>query len=80
MDARILCGHDVRQSGIWPTDEARIESFIQRYGGTLEASPVGDVGVMLRWFNAQGQESIVTGSTARDALTKLRQSVEGHYA
>jgi len=51
MDPRLICGQDVRQSGIWPTDESRIEAFIQRYGGTLEAGPVGNVAIMLRWSN-----------------------------
>lgn len=71
MDARLMCGQDVRRSGIWPTDESRIEAFIQRYGGTLEAAPVGDAAIMLRWSNADVTRC-VTGVTARDALQKLR--------
>jgi len=72
MDARLMCGQDVRRSGIWPTDEARIEAFIQRYGGTLEAAPVGDAAIMLRWHPHDGEVKTATGITAREALRKLR--------
>lgn len=74
MDARVICGHDVRQSGIWPTDEARIEAFIQRFGGVLEAAPVGDAAIMLRWTTEDGTKT-ATGITAREALRKLRSEV-----
>jgi hypothetical protein len=75
MDARLICGQDVRRSGIWPTDESRIEAFLARYGGELEAGPVGDAAVMLRWTS--GDKAIcATGVTARDALQKLRGQVE----
>lgn len=73
MDARLICGQDVRRSGIWPTDESRIEAFIQRYGGTLEAAPVGDAAIMLRWQSEAGESYAVTGVTARDALKRLTQ-------
>lgn len=72
MDARVICGQDVRRSGIWPTDEARIEAFIERYGGTLEAAPVGDAAVMLRWTAGNGTGKTTTGITAREALRKLQ--------
>lgn len=75
MDARLICGQDVRRSGIWPTDEARIEAFIQRFGGVLEAAPVGDAAIMLRWTNNDLTRT-VTGITAREALRKLRSEVE----
>jgi len=74
MDARLICGQDVRRSGIWPTDESRIEAFLARYGGTLEAGPVGDAAIMLRWTHGD-QTQCVTGVTARDALTKLQAEV-----
>lgn len=76
MDARLLCGQDVRRSGIWPTDEARIEAFIQRYGGSLEAAPVGDAAIMLRWYPHDGEARTATGVTARDALRRLRETME----
>ncbi len=76
MDARVICGQDVRRSGIWPTDEARIEAFIQRYGGTLEAAPVGDAAVMLRWTTDDGQGKMTTGITAREALRKLQAEMQ----
>ncbi len=72
MDARLICGQDVRRSGIWPTDEARIEAFIQRHGGTLEAAPVGDAAIMLRWTSLEGEGKTATGITAREALRKLQ--------
>lgn len=74
MDARMLCGQDVRRSGIWPTDESRIETFLARYGGQLEAGPVGDAAIMLRWTNGN-KTQCVTGVTAQDALTKLQAEV-----
>ncbi len=70
MDARLICGQDVRRSGLWPTDESRIEAFLARFGGTLEAGPVGDAAVMLRWTN-EDITRCVTGVTAREALRKL---------
>lgn len=76
MDARQMCGHDVRRSGIWPTDSARLEAFIQQHGGTVEASPIGNVGVMLRWCAELGNGVVVTGQTTQDAIVKLRESVE----
>lgn len=75
MDARVICGQDVRQTGFWPTDEARIEAFIGRFGGTLEAGPVGDVAVMFRWTH-DGKTVVTQGVTAREALRKLRDEVE----
>lgn len=75
MDARVICGQDVRRSGFWPTDESRIEAFIARFGGTLEAAPVGDAAVMLRWSDGE-QTHTVTGITAREALRKLRGCVD----
>jgi hypothetical protein len=75
MDARLICGQDVRRSGFWPTDEARIEAFIQRFGGVLEAAPVGDAAVMLRWTQDE-KVRVATGITAREALRKLRSEVE----
>lgn len=74
MDARLICGQDVRQSGIWPADESRIEAFIARFGGTLEAAPVGDVAVMLRWTDGD-RIKVTTGMTAGEALRKLRAEV-----
>lgn len=69
-----MCGQDIRRSGLWPTDESRIEAFLARYGGTLEAGPVGDAAVMLRWTS--GDRAVcATGVTAQDALTKLRAEV-----
>lgn len=76
MDARVICGQDVRRSGIWPTDEARIEAFIERYGGTLEAAPVGDAAIMLRWTTHDGQGKMTTGVTAREALRKLQAEMQ----
>lgn len=73
MDARLICGQDVRRSGIWPTDESRIEAFIQQHGGTLEAAPVGDAAIMLRWYTESGESHAVTGVTAREALNRLTQ-------
>lgn len=75
MDARLICGQDVRRTGIWPMDEARIEAFIQRFGGVLEAAPVGDAAVMLRWTHNDRTTS-VTGVTAREALRKLHAEVQ----
>lgn len=49
---------------------------MQRFGGTLEAGPVGDAAVMLRWSDGQ-QTHTVTGITAREALRKLRGCVDG---
>lgn len=70
-DARQICGQDVRRTGFWPTDEARIEAFLARYGGMIEAGPVGDAAVMLRW--TYGPTMIcTTGVTAGDALRKLQ--------
>lgn len=71
MDARLICGQDVRRSGLWPTDESRIEAFIDQHGGTLEAGPIGDVAVMFRW-SRDGRTVVTTGVTAREALRKLR--------
>lgn len=76
MDARLICGQDVRRSGLWPTDEARLEAFVQQYGGTMEAAPIGDVGIMLRWCGELGTTATVSGATAAEAIVKLRQSVE----
>lgn len=75
MDARLMCGQDVRRSGIWPTDESRIEAFLARYGGTLEAGLVGDAAIMLRWTQRDVTRT-VTGITAREALRKLRAEVD----
>lgn len=71
----MICGQDVRQSGLWPTDSARMDAFIARFGGVLEAEPVGGVAIMLRWSDGLATHT-VTGMTAREALRKLRECVD----
>lgn len=75
VDARILCGQDVRRSGIWPTDQARIDTFVHEYGGSLEAFPVGNVAIGLRWFAPNAQVVSAVGTTACDAMRRLRQEM-----
>jgi len=76
-EARRICGQDIRQSGFWPSDTARVEAFIARHGGTLEAAPVGNVAIMLRWQTPDGRTHDVTGVTAREALSKLQGCTDG---
>jgi hypothetical protein len=73
-DARQLCGSDIRSRGVWPSDSARLEAFIGQYGGSLEAFPVGNVGVGLRW-TVGDRELTRTGPTAGAALESLRAAM-----
>jgi len=74
-DTRLACGHDVRRSGIWPTDRARAEAFIATYGGTLSAMPVGDAAIALRWETSAGQVVTATGPTTAIAFDRLTTAV-----
>jgi len=75
-DVRMLCGTDMRRSGMGPEDAARAESFVARYGGTLYAGPVGDAAVSVTWDAESGQRVMVTGETFGEALGKLRGQVQ----
>lgn len=70
-DPRILCGQDVRSQGPGPTDSSRLEAFVGRYGGTLEAYPIGGVGIAVRWIGPNGRELTRTGGSFTDALQRL---------
>lgn len=74
-DVRILCGQDVRRSGFWPTDSARAEAFIARFGGTLAATTVGDAAVALRWEASSGQVVTATGPTTAAAFERLTRAL-----
>lgn len=74
LDARQMCGSDIRSRGVWPSDSARLEAFVGQYGGSLEAFPVGNVGVGLRWI--AGEQTLTrTGATAGAALESLRAAM-----
>lgn len=74
LDARQMCGSDIRSRGVWPSDSARLEAFIGQYGGSLEAYPVGNVGVALRWI--AGDRTVTrSGATAGAALESLRAAM-----
>lgn len=75
-DLRILCGMDVRRTGLWPDDEARAEMLARRYGGTITTYPVGLAAVCFEWRH-DDQVVTVTGSTAADALGQLASRMTG---
>lgn len=76
LDARQMCGYDVRSRGVWPSDSSRLEAFVGQYGGIVEAYPVGNVGIGLRWISG---DRVVTrsGLTLAEALQGLQASVSG---
>ena len=74
VDARQMCGSDIRSRGVWPSDSARLEAFVGQYGGSLEAFPVGNVGVGLRWIGTE-RTLTRTGATAGAALESLRAAL-----
>lgn len=75
IDARVLCGQDVRRSGLWPSDQARIDTFVHEYGGSLEAFPVGNVAIAVRWIGPNAQVVTETAQTAAEALRRLRSTL-----
>lgn len=75
FDERVLCGQDVRRSGFWPTDKARAEAFIARFGGTLAATAVGDAAIALRWEAVNGQVVTATAPTTADAFERLTRAM-----
>lgn len=74
-DLRLLCGHDTRRSNIWPTDRARAEAFVARFGGSLSATTVGDAAIALRWEADSGQIVTAAGPTTAIALDRLTHSL-----
>ena len=72
----MLCGHDVRRGGLWPTDEARVDAFVAKYGGVLAAMPVGNVAIALQWHSEDGRIIHATASTIADAFDKLRSNID----
>lgn len=76
IDARQMCGHDMRRSGLWPTDRARVEAFVQRYGGMLSAYPVGDVAIALQWEGDDGETHTATAHNMAEAFHKLRHQMK----
>jgi hypothetical protein len=75
VDARVLCGQDVRRSAMWPTDSARADAFIAEYGGTLSVMPVGNVAIALQWENEIGELRTITAASVSEGFHKLRQSM-----
>jgi len=73
MDARVMCGRDIRRSGVWPCDSARLDAFVSENGGTLSAYPVGNVAVALQWDTDDGETRTATGASVADAFTRLQQ-------
>ena len=71
MDARLLCGQDVRRYGFWPTDTARAEGLVAQYGGMITAMPVDGVAVSMRWEPDDGEPITVTACSVPDALERL---------
>jgi hypothetical protein len=70
MDARLVCGTDLRRTAWTPEDAARAEGLAARYGGTVAVQAVGDAAIAARWTAG---ELIVTatGVTATEALRDL---------
>jgi hypothetical protein len=76
LDARQMCGQDIRSRGVWPSDSSRLEAFVGQHGGIVEAYPIGNVGVALRWID--GERSVTrSGPTFADALQSLQASLTG---
>ena len=73
LDARVLCGQDIRQSGMWPTDSARADAFVAEFGGTLSVMPVGSVAIAIQWEGNNGESRTVTAASASEAFKKLRR-------
>lgn len=74
-DLRLLCGHDTRRSNIWPTDRARAEAFVARFGGVLSAVPIGDAAIALAWEAESGQVVRATGPTTAIAFERLTHAL-----
>ena len=72
MDARLICGQDVRRSGLWPTDAARAEAFVAQHGGVLSAYAVGNIAVTLEWQSDRGQTRSATAPSVAEAFDRLR--------
>lgn len=75
LDARQMCGEDVRRYGFWPSDEARAEGLVARYGGMLTAMPIHDVAVCLRWEPDTGEAIQVTAPSVQEALERLTTTI-----
>lgn len=75
VDARILCGQDVRRGAMWPSDAARADAFVSEFGGTLSAYPVGNVAIALQWEGERGEVRTTTASSVSEAFSKLRHAM-----
>lgn len=73
MDARRLCGTDVRRSGVWPDDSARADGLAQRHGGTIAIYPVSTWMMAAEWRSTDGQVVTGYGETAADAMQQLSE-------
>lgn len=76
-DPRLMVhGRDTRRAAFSPTDQARAEGLVARYGGVLETSWVGTDRMVMQWTDPSGQAIRAEGSDPSALLWLLSQSVE----
>lgn len=69
-------GADARRMTFGPTDQARAESLVARYGGVLEASWISADRLVLQWTDRSGEAVRVEGADPSALLGLLSQSIE----
>ena len=72
----MIAGRDERRLTFSPTDQARAEGLVARYGGVLETSWVGTDRLVMQWTDRSGEAVRVEGSDPSALLGLLSQSVE----
>lgn len=76
-DPRLMVhGRDTRRAAFSPTDQARAEGLVARYGGILETSWVGSETLVVQWTDPQGHAVRVEGTDPAGLITLLAQRIE----
>ena len=75
-DMRQILNRDQRRVTWAPTDQARAEALVARYGGILEMRPIGTTGLVVQWTDPSGQAVTAEGTDPSQVLGLVAQSVE----
>lgn len=76
-DPRLMAaGRDERRTTLGPTDQARAEALVGRYGGVLEVSTQDAGTLVMQWTDPRGSVVLVQGPEPSALLSTISQAIE----
>ena len=72
---RMFVGADPRRITLDPTDRARAEALVARFGGTLEIRTPKPGQILFQWLDQRGQSVMVAGESAAECLSLIADAI-----